>query len=154
MSRRYFRHGELPLVLLALLAERPMHGYELMAELSRLFGPAYRPSPGTVYPAVDALVAEGLLTGTNDESRTVFRTTATGDQALATRAALLAAVEVRTGARLGPGDSLEKLLARFTARLAPMSGHVDPVAVQDILDHAATRIEAINGRRSTKGGRR
>ncbi|EUA73856.1 hypothetical protein I540_0264 [Mycobacteroides abscessus subsp. bolletii 1513] len=37
---RFFRHGELPLVLLALLAQRPMHGYELMSELSRLFGPA------------------------------------------------------------------------------------------------------------------
>ena len=37
MSRRFFRHGELPLVLLALLAERPKHGYEIMADLTRLF---------------------------------------------------------------------------------------------------------------------
>ncbi len=50
MARRFFRYGELHLVVLSLLARRPMHGYELMGELSRLFGPAYRPSSGQRVP--------------------------------------------------------------------------------------------------------
>jgi DNA-binding PadR family transcriptional regulator len=143
MPRRFFRHGELPLVVLALLARRPMHGYELMGELSRLFGPAYRPSPGTVYPAVDALASEGLLIGDPQHGRTVFRTTEDGDRALVTRSDVLAEVELRTGARLGRGDSLQKVLARFAARLAPLSDHVDPATVQVVLDRAADEIEGL-----------
>jgi DNA-binding PadR family transcriptional regulator len=150
VSRRFFRHGELPLVLLALLSERPMHGYEIMAELSRLFGPHYRPSPGSVYPAVDALEAEALVSGRSGGGRTTFITTAAGDEALAERAESLAALEVRTGVRVRRSESLEPALARFAARLAPLSGHVDPEAVTAVLDRAAAEIEGIpshsNGR--------
>ena len=53
--------GELPLVLLALLAERSQGGYELLGELDRRFAPAYRPSPGSVYPALSAFRAERLV---------------------------------------------------------------------------------------------
>ena len=59
-SRRFFRSGELHLVLLALIGERPQHGYELMADLTARFGPGYRASPGSIYPALTALEAEGL----------------------------------------------------------------------------------------------
>ena len=77
-SRRFFRHGELPLVVLAMLADRPMHGYELMSELSRLFGPRYRPSPGSVYPALEALEAEHLLEGETEAGRNTYRATEAG----------------------------------------------------------------------------
>ncbi|OHT78933.1 PadR family transcriptional regulator [Mycobacteroides chelonae] len=141
---RFFRHGELPLVLLALLAQRPMHGYELMSELSRLFGAGgYQPSPGTVYPAVEALAAEGLLNGQTREGRTVYRTSAEGEQALTSRADVLAGVELRTGARFGRGDSFEKILARFSARIMPSAGRVDPTAVEKILDQAALEITGL-----------
>jgi DNA-binding PadR family transcriptional regulator len=122
-----------------------MHGYEVMSELSRLFGPAYRPSPGTVYPAVEALEAEGLIEGTEAEGRTTYRTTEAGAQALAERADALAALEVRTGARVRRSESLEPTLARFAARLAPLSGHVDAEAVTAILDRAAAEIESLDG---------
>lgn len=138
---RFFRHGELPLVLLAILAQRPMHGYELMSELSRLFSTGgYRPSPGTVYPAVDALAAEGLLTGHTHEGRTVYSASEEGEQALGSRIDVLAGVELRTGVRFGGGDSLEKVFARFAARVTPLAGRVDPAAVEAILDRAATEI--------------
>jgi DNA-binding PadR family transcriptional regulator len=145
MSRRFFRHGELPLVLLALLDDRPMHGYEVMSELSRLFGPAYRPSPGTVYPAVDALEAEGLIDGDARNGRTTYRTTEAGAEALRERADALAALEVRTGARVRRSDSLEPALERFKARVAPLSGLVDAEAVAAVLDRAAAEIESLEG---------
>ena len=143
MSRRYFRHGELPLVVLALLANEPRHGYEVMAELMRLF-PDYRASPGSVYPAIEALHAEGLLVSAARDGKTTYRTTTDGDDALSARAALLAALEHRTGARLSPGDSLTSALARFTARIVPLSGRVDPAAVEDVLEQAATKIERLS----------
>ena len=145
MSRRFFRHGELPLVLLALLADRSMHGYDVMSQLDRLFGPRYRASPGSVYPAVEALEAEGLVEGEERAGRTTFRTTPAGAAALAERAEDLAALELRTGTRVRRSGSLEPTLARFNARLAPLSGRVDPDAVAAVLDRAAAEIESLNG---------
>jgi len=128
-------------VLLALLADQPRHGYEVMSELARLFGPDYRPSPGSVYPAVEALQAEGLIDGEAENGRTTYRTTAAGAQALVERTAALAALEVRTGTRVRRANSLEPALARFSARLAPLSGRVDPDAAAAVLDRAAAEIE-------------
>ena len=145
MSRRFFRHGELPLVLLALLADRPMHGYDVMSQLARLFGPRYRPSPGSVYPAVEALEAEGLVEGEERAGRTTYRTTPAGAEAVAERADDLAALELRTGTRVRRSGSLEPTLARFNARLAPLSGRVDADAVAAVLDRAAAEIESLDG---------
>jgi DNA-binding PadR family transcriptional regulator len=142
MAPRYFRHGELPLVVLAILAGQPMHPYELMAELARLC-PHYRPSPGSVYPAVDALASEGLLVGDPRDGKTIYRTTGDGDRALEARADMLAAFEVRTGVRLARGDSLETVLARFRARLIPLAGRVDSEAVAEVLDRSAAEIEQL-----------
>jgi DNA-binding PadR family transcriptional regulator len=127
---------------LAILAAQPMHPYELMAELSRLC-PNYRPSPGSVYPAVDALAAEGLLVGNPRDGKTTYRTTADGERALEARADMLAAFEVRTGVHLAHGDSLEAVLARFRARLIPLAGRVDGDAVAEVLDRAAAEIEQL-----------
>ena len=132
-------------MLLALLTDRPRHGYEVMSELARLFGPRYRPSPGSVYPAMEALEAEGLVEGEARDGRTTYRATAAGASALAERADDLAALEVRTGARVRSSESLEPTLARFKARLSPLSGHVDAKAVAAILDRAAAEIESLDG---------
>jgi DNA-binding PadR family transcriptional regulator len=131
-----------------LLAERPRHGYELMAELTRLFGPRYRPSPGSIYPAIEALDAEGLIEArtTNDGGKTMYANTAAGEDALQSRGELLAELELRTGVRLARGDSLEPLLQRFKARVSRLSRHVDPAAVADVLERAASEIEALNGK--------
>lgn len=143
MPPRFFRHGELPLVLLALLAESPRHGYDVMAELNRLFGPRYRASPGSIYPAIEALQTEGLIEGRQVADKVVYATTPTGEQALRDRAEMLAALELRVGVRLS-GESLDGLLTRFKARLAPLSGHVDPRAAAAILDRAALEIEHLS----------
>jgi len=145
MPRRFFKHGELPLVLLALLAERPMHGYQLMSSLKRLFGPRYRPSPGSVYPALEALEAEGLLEGESGGGRTVYRASSVGAEALEERAENLAELEMRTGVEVRPSRSLDAALSRFKARLAPLSGRVDVEAVAAVLDRAAVEIESRNG---------
>jgi DNA-binding PadR family transcriptional regulator len=53
--RRLFDHGELRLVILALIAERPRHGYELIKAIEDRLGGAYSPSPGVVYPTLTLL---------------------------------------------------------------------------------------------------
>jgi DNA-binding PadR family transcriptional regulator len=140
--RRFFRSGELHLVLLALLGERPQHGYELMSELGARFGPAYRPSPGSIYPALTALEAEGLVAATDDGDRRVYRVTPAGLRAVEELRPLLGEIESRTGARFG-GPSLEPALARFTARVRDAAPVVDPAAVEAVLEEAAVRIERL-----------
>lgn len=54
--------------VLALLAERPMHGYEMIQELASRTGGVWRPSPGSIYPTLQLLEDEGLIVGTVDES--------------------------------------------------------------------------------------
>lgn len=141
-ARRFFRSGELHLVLLALLAQRPQHGYDLMAELDARFGPDYRPSPGSIYPALSALEAEGLVDATTEGDKNVFTVTAVGKQALGDRARLLAAVEARTGVRLA-GDALEPALSRLVARVRAVASSVDAAEAETVLDDAGRRIEAL-----------
>lgn len=146
MGMRFFRHGELHLVVLVLLSERALHGYELMGELARLFGPAYRPSPGSVYPAVKALAAEGLIVAAGDDDPTRYRTTATGEDALAARRDDLLTLEERTGVQLGDADVLDRALQRFGSRVARLRGHVDPTHLAERLDAAAAELEALDPR--------
>lgn len=142
MGRRFFGHGELPLVLLVLLAERPMHGYDLMAELGRLFAPHYRPSPGSVYPAVEALEAEGLITPQDDDAPRVYLLTLLGEQALEKRRDTLAAVELRTGMRIGQRGTVNAALERFASRVRGLAGRLVPDALEQVLDQAVDAIEA------------
>jgi DNA-binding PadR family transcriptional regulator len=64
---RFFEHGDLRFVMLALLEEQPRHGYELIKELEERTGGAYRPSPGVVYPTLALLEDEGLIRQTEAE---------------------------------------------------------------------------------------
>lgn len=153
--RQFFLHGELALVVLALVARRPMHGYELLGELSRLLGPAYEPSPGGVYPALAALVAEGLLSAdrAGGGRRRTFRITPQGRSVLTDRRAALHAFEVRTGVRLG-ADDVGEAIGRFVTRLEAIAERLKPDEVEEALDGVAAALEARARRvRRTSGGR-
>jgi DNA-binding PadR family transcriptional regulator len=145
MSKRFFRYGELHLVILVLLSERALHGYELMGELARLFGPAYRPSPGSVYPAIKALTEEGLLSQESSDGKVRYRATAQGAQAVDVRRDELVALEERTGVRLDPADDrLERSLTRFVSRVRALAGRVDPDRAARLIDDAAEQIEDLD----------
>ncbi|MBI2691964.1 MAG: PadR family transcriptional regulator [Solirubrobacterales bacterium] len=154
MSRRFFKHGELPLVLLSLVATEPRHGYEIMSELTRLFGPRYKASPGSIYPAIEALQVERLIAGAEESGRIVYSITTEGLRALDDRAELLAALEYRLDVTLNEIESLDVLLTRFKARLAPLSGRVDASEASQILESAASEIELLNINSSTKPNKR
>lgn len=154
MSRRFFKHGELPLVLLALTSQRPRHGYEIMSELTRLFGPKYRASPGSVYPAIEALEVEGLISGQSESGRTVYSITPVGAESLADRAEMLSSLELRLGVNLAGADGLEGQLNRFKARLAPLDGRVDLDASEELLEIAASAVEALARAKAKKSTRR
>ena len=55
------RRGDVRAALLVLLAEEPRNGYQLMQEIERRSDGVWRPSPGSVYPALQLLEDEGLV---------------------------------------------------------------------------------------------
>jgi DNA-binding PadR family transcriptional regulator len=140
VTTRFFRHRELHLVLLALLAERPMHGYELMGELSERFGPEYRASAGSVYPALESLAAEALIQPDADSDPTAYVLTPVGEAALARRAKDLVKVERRTGVTLGAAAPVEAALTRLADVARTAARHVSPRIVERVLDDAATQL--------------
>ena len=60
--------GDIRAAILALLAEEPMHGYQIIQELAERTGGVWRPSPGSVYPTLQQLEDEELVRETASES--------------------------------------------------------------------------------------
>jgi DNA-binding PadR family transcriptional regulator len=73
--------GDVRAAILALLAEEPMHGYQIITEITERSGGVWRPSPGSVYPTLQALEDQGLVTADKNEGRRVFSLTAEGRSA-------------------------------------------------------------------------
>ena len=72
------RRGDVRAAMLALLAERPMHGYEIMQELAERTNGAWQPSPGSVYPALGRLREEGFISGEGRGDKQAFALTDKG----------------------------------------------------------------------------
>ena len=73
------RRGDVRAAILTLLAERPMHGYEMIQEIAERSQDLWRPSPGSVYPTLQLLVDEGLIVATETEgSKRLFELTEVG----------------------------------------------------------------------------
>jgi DNA-binding PadR family transcriptional regulator len=77
------KRGDVRSAILKLLAERPMHGYEMIQEIAERSQNLWRPSPGSVYPTLQLLVDEGLIVGTETEgSKKLFELTDDGRSAV------------------------------------------------------------------------
>ena len=70
--------GDVRAATLLLLAEKPMHGYQVIQEITENSGGVWRPSAGSVYPALQQLEDEGLVRAEQTEGRRVFYLTDTG----------------------------------------------------------------------------
>lgn len=88
-----FSHGRLRLYLLKLLADGPRHGYELIRQLEDRFLGLYAPSAGTIYPRLQRLEADGLVTHTAAGGRKTYEITDAGRNELVRRAGEVAALE-------------------------------------------------------------
>ncbi|HYC08770.1 MAG TPA: PadR family transcriptional regulator [Steroidobacteraceae bacterium] len=75
---RRLASGDLQLVLLALLADRPSHGYELIKALEERSGGFYSPSPGMVYPALTWLEEVGYASVAAEGAKKLYSITESG----------------------------------------------------------------------------
>jgi DNA-binding PadR family transcriptional regulator len=72
------RRGDVRIAVLALLAEGPMHGYQIITELESRSGGVWRPSPGSVYPTLQLLEDEDLVTSQEVGGKRVYSITDAG----------------------------------------------------------------------------
>ena len=72
------RRGEVRPLILTLLQQKPMHGYEVIQELEAQSGGRWRPSAGSVYPTLQLLADEGLVTSEEVDGRRTYTLTDAG----------------------------------------------------------------------------
>ncbi|WP_155126339.1 PadR family transcriptional regulator [[Actinomadura] parvosata] len=75
---RKAKRGDVRAAILALLAEEPRNGYQIIQEIAERSEGGWKPSPGAVYPALQQLTDEGLVISEENEGRKTFRLTEEG----------------------------------------------------------------------------
>lgn len=112
---RVFRSGDLRLVVLALIAERPRHGYDLLKAIEEQFAGTYAPSPGSIYPTLTLLEDLGQIRDVaTGEDRRLFQLTEAGRRFLdenreSVRGALMRTeLTARSLARRSAPDSVQQ----------------------------------------------
>jgi DNA-binding PadR family transcriptional regulator len=150
--RRMFDQGDIRLVILKLISEKPSHGYEIIKAIEDRFGGAYAPSPGIVYPALTMLEEQGLIrVESTDGPRKLYAVTPEGEKVLEQNRGLVDAIFARIeeiNARHGGGPAPQILRAMENLRLAlrlrlsqgPLS--TEQIArIANLLDDAAKGVE-------------
>ena len=82
-------------LLLALIAEQPCHGYDLIRQIENLFDGSYSPSPGVIYPTLNFLEEAELISGQVQGSKRLYAITDAGRQSLGEQAIALDGVRMR-----------------------------------------------------------
>jgi DNA-binding PadR family transcriptional regulator len=156
---RFFGPGELRLAVLALIAEQPGHGYQVMNRLADRFNGTYEPSAGSIYPTLQLLEDEGLVRVEAEDGRKVHHVTDEGRRAVEEQAEEIERLWGRAASRgewgmfrepeaaeiIGPALRLVKAAVRALAR-----AHGDPRVVeqiQEVFMEARRRIEGLDTRR-------
>jgi DNA-binding PadR family transcriptional regulator len=156
-SRRFrwnlFERGDLKFVILRLVADKPMHGYEVMQALEEESGGGYKASPGSVYPTLQMLEDEGLLTSREEDGKKIYEITDDGTAYLEEHGDIVDKIFDRVGAFANGffGKDTRGLTSSFS-RLAQscfegtFSGRLDEEAIRtitEILDRAREEVEEV-----------
>lgn len=154
---RVFGSGELRLALLMLIGDESRHGYELIKAIGEMTGGNYEPSPGAVYPTLQLLADEGVITEAKakkgDEAKKSFEVTKSGEEELSDREDEVAKIVAKLTAMSGSDEqNRAPELFRAMGNLAGVlknkyrSGGFEAKDVEeivDIIDDAAKRIERL-----------
>jgi DNA-binding PadR family transcriptional regulator len=148
--QRFFEPGEVRLALLSLLTEGPKHGYQLMKELQEISGGLYTASAGSVYPTLQQIEGEGLVTVAVEGGRRVYRLTRVGRKEAASRPEALRRIWDRAKACEDWGHAMGPetiwlwgpigMLVKESMKAAGRAGS-DPV--REILDRARREMEEL-----------
>ena len=120
--RRVLDHGDLRLLILKMIADKPSHGYEIIRDIEERFAETYSPSPGVVYPTLTMLEEQGFArVESTDGSKKLYGATDEGRRYLADNAETLHKLEARLAElteAVGGGPAPQVLRAMMNLRLA------------------------------------
>jgi DNA-binding transcriptional ArsR family regulator len=137
--------GDVRAAVLALLAERPMHGYQIIHEVEERSGGSWKPSAGSVYPTLQLLADEGLIDVEESGGRKIYSLTDAGREVVAASDGV--APWDLTGA---PGfTTLPRSGADLAQAVAQVGRTGTPEQVQEavtVLDEARRRLYSILAR--------
>ena len=105
------RRGDVRAAILDVLATEPMNGYQVIQQIAERSQGAWRPSPGSVYPTIQQLEDEGLITADEPAGRRTLRLTAEGEDYVAGHPEELAAVWERFQRPSDPFDIVSEFAA-------------------------------------------
>ena len=116
--QRFFGHGELRLVILDILSRNASHGYELIKEIEALTQGNYSPSPGVIYPTLDLLQDQGLISVEEENGRKKIAITEEGRRLRAESGELLSQIQTRlqermVGCELRKNPQMKRALENF-----------------------------------------
>src|SRR5271170_1853892 len=118
---RLFDTGDLRLVILSYIAEKPSHGYEIMKGIAEQMGGVYTPSAGVVYPTLNQLEDEGFATVISEGGKKQYTITEAGQAELASQRAridqLLGRIR-QMGETYGSGRAPQIMRALHNCKLA------------------------------------
>jgi DNA-binding PadR family transcriptional regulator len=137
--------GDVRAAVLALLAEKPLHGYQIIQEIEERSGGAWKPSPGSVYPTLQLLADEGLIEAKEANGRKTYSLTDEGKAATAAAdgPAPWEAHGGRDGMKNGALPKAGIDLAHATAQVA-RSGNAEQVKqAVEVLDEARRKLYSI-----------
>jgi len=137
--------GDVRAAVIALLAERPMHGYQIIREIEERSGGAWKPSPGSVYPTLQLLLDEGLISAEESNGRKTYSLTAEG-RLVADAADRTAPWEGQTARDGGRHGALPKAGVELAQAAAQVGRSGSPQQVDDavaVLDEARRKLYAI-----------
>jgi DNA-binding PadR family transcriptional regulator len=137
-ARRMLAQGDLRLVALALIAEAPRHGYEIIKLLEEKTADWYSPSPGIVYPTLTYLEEAGYVTASTEGSKKLYTITEEGRAYLASNRDLVDVVLERLAA-------LGERVSRW--RRAARGGREDRQTLPPLVEAALDHLRATIGKR-------
>ncbi|UYK41555.1 PadR family transcriptional regulator [Microbacterium terricola] len=138
--------GDVRAAVLALLAEKPMHGYQIIHEIEERSDGAWKPSPGSVYPTLQLLADEGLISAEESAGRKTYSLTDAGRAEAAAAEDRSAPWETSGAGRDARHGELPKAgmkLAQATAQVARGGSPEQARQAVEVLDEARRKIYSI-----------
>ena len=135
--------GDVRAAILAVLAEKPMHGYQIMAEIEERSGGTWKPSPGSVYPTLQLLADEGLISAEESSGRKTYSLTDEGRLVAETTPGAAPWEGSKTGHQKGalPKAGIDLAQAAAQVQRSGSSKQVDEAVA--VLDEARRKLYSI-----------
>lgn len=138
--------GDVRAAVIALLVEQPMHGYQIIHEIEERSGGAWKPSAGSVYPTLQLLADEGLISAEASNGRRTYTLTDAGRQeaeAAADRPTPWESSASRDGGRMSALPKAGANLAQAAAQVARTGSPDQVTEAVAVLDQARRRLYSI-----------